>query len=86
MTPHSARLAPTTPKRSRRSSRGRGQSLAEFGLVLPLMLAFLGLTIDFARVFQAWITVESATRDAAELAATDGTSQADALKDYGLVQ
>jgi hypothetical protein len=70
---------PATPKRSRRSSRGRGQSLAEFGLVLPLMLAFLGLTIDFARVFQAWITVESATRDAAELAATDGTSQADAL-------
>ncbi|HEX4898619.1 MAG TPA: TadE/TadG family type IV pilus assembly protein [Candidatus Limnocylindrales bacterium] len=60
-------------------SRGRGQSLAEFGLVLPLMLAFLGLTIDFARVFQAWITVESATRDAAELAATDATSSATAL-------
>jgi len=67
------------PKRSRRSSRGRGQSLAEFGLVLPVMLAFLGLTIDFARVFQAWITVESATRDAAELAATDATSSAAAL-------
>jgi len=42
------------------------------------MLAFLGLTIDFARVFQAWITVESATRDAAELAATQGTSLTDA--------
>jgi hypothetical protein len=73
------RPAPPTPKRTRRSARGRGQSLAEFGILLPVMLAFLGLTIDFARVFQAWITVESATRDAAELAATDGTSQADAL-------
>jgi hypothetical protein len=79
MHPHSARPALAAPRRPRRSPRGRGQSLAEFGLVLPLMLAFLGLTIDFARVFQAWLTVESATRDAAELAATDGTSQANAL-------
>lgn len=76
---HIAPPAPATLKRSRHSSRGRGQSLAEFGLILPLMLAFLGLTIDFARVFQAWIAVESATRDAAELAATDATSSAAAL-------
>ena len=41
--------------------------------MLPVMLAFVGLTIDFARVFQAWITLESATRDAAEAVATDTT-------------
>jgi Flp pilus assembly protein TadG len=64
---------------SRRHARGRGQSVAEFALLLPVMLAFLGLTIDFARVFQVWITVESATRDAAEYAATTGTDSADAL-------
>jgi Flp pilus assembly protein TadG len=59
--------------------RSRGQSVAEFALLLPVMLAFLGMTIDFARVFQAWITLESATRDAAEYAATNGTSSSDAL-------
>lgn len=37
------------------------------------MLAFVGLTIDFARVFQVWITLESAVRDAAESVATDTT-------------
>jgi len=57
----------------------RGQSVAEFALLLPVMLAFLGLTIDFARVFQAWITLESATRDGAEYAATNGTGSSDAL-------
>lgn len=60
--------------RRRRPDRSRGQSLAEFSLLLPVLLAFLGLTIDFARVFQAWITIESATRDAAELAATQATT------------
>ena len=53
--------------------------MAEFALLLPVMLAFLGVTIDFARVFQAWITLDSATRDAAEYAATNGTDSNDAL-------
>ncbi|MCI0346781.1 MAG: pilus assembly protein [Chloroflexi bacterium] len=52
--------------------------MAEFGLLLPVLLAFLGLTIDFARVYQAWITLESATRDAAEYAATAASSSSNA--------
>ena len=47
--------------------------MTEFAIILPVMLAFLGIGIDFARVFQAWITLESATRDAAEAVATDTT-------------
>lgn len=47
--------------------------MTEFAIILPLLLAFLGMGIDFARVFQAWITIESATRDAAEAVATDTT-------------
>ena len=58
---------------SRRRTKSRGQSVTEFAIILPLMLAFLGMGIDFARVFQAWITLESATRDAAEAVATDTT-------------
>ena len=69
--------ASPTPRHRRRP--GRGQSLVEFALLLPVMLAFLGLTIDFARVFQAWITLESATRDAAEAVATSSTNSSDAL-------
>jgi Flp pilus assembly protein TadG len=64
--------------RSVARSRGRGQSLAEFAIVLPVMLAFLGLALDFSRVFQAWITIESATRDAAELVATDASTATEA--------
>jgi hypothetical protein len=64
---------------SRRACRARGQSIAEFAILLPLLLAFVGLSIDFARVFQAWITLESATRDAAEAAATDSVDGANAL-------
>jgi Flp pilus assembly protein TadG len=73
---HESTPASATRRRARRS---RGQSVAEFALLLPVMLAFLGLTIDFARVFQAWITLDSATRNAAEYAATNGTSSSDAL-------
>jgi len=77
---HQPRHGDSNPDSARRRNRrGRGQSIAEFALLLPVMLAFLGLTIDFARVFQTWITLESATRDAAEYAATSGTSSADAL-------
>jgi hypothetical protein len=65
--------------RSRRRHRGRGQSIAEFAILLPILLALVGLSIDFARVFQAWITIESATRDAAESAATNGRDMGDAL-------
>lgn len=57
---------PGTPQRSR-----RGQSLVEFGLVLPILLVlFLGIA-DFGRVFAAGITVEAAARNAAEIVAEE---------------
>jgi len=69
-----ATRAHSSPTRATsRRSKSRGQSIAEFALILPVILAFVGLTIDFARVFQAWITMESAVRDAAEAVATDTT-------------
>jgi Flp pilus assembly protein TadG len=67
-----------SPARPDRHGRTRGQSVTEFALLLPVLVAFIGLTIDFARVYQAWITLESATRDAAEYAATSATSSGDA--------
>jgi hypothetical protein len=63
------------PARSSRWTGSRGQSLVEFAILLPLLLAFVGVSLDFARVYQAWITLESATRDAAEYAATVAVSE-----------
>jgi uncharacterized membrane protein len=53
----------------------RGQAMAEFALILPILLALIGGAIDFARVYQASITIQSATRSAAETAATQSADQ-----------
>lgn len=53
----------------RRVPSRRGQSLVEFALVLPMLLVLLLGVADFGRVFQAGITLEAATRDAAEVGA-----------------
>jgi Flp pilus assembly protein TadG len=68
LTASSARV---TTGRLGRHRRSLGQSLAEFALILPVMLAFLGMGVDFARLFFAWIDLESATRDAAQYVASD---------------
>ena len=47
----------------------RGQAMAEFALVLPIMLMMFIVMADFGRIFAAMITLESATRNAAEAAA-----------------
>lgn len=63
------------------TSRTRGQSLVEFALILPILLTMVGAAIDIARLYQGWITLEGATRDAAEYAATFDASSAAAAGD-----
>lgn len=46
-----------------------GQSLVEFGLVVPILLVLFVAIADFSRVFAAGVAVEAATRNAAEAAA-----------------
>jgi hypothetical protein len=48
----------------------RGQALVELAIVLPLLLAIVGITVDFARVYQASIALNGATRNAAEYVAS----------------
>jgi Flp pilus assembly protein TadG len=57
----------------KRSPRHRGQSLVEFSIVLPVLLAIVGVVIDASRVYQSWTNLESATRDAAQYLATSDT-------------
>jgi hypothetical protein len=49
----------------------RGQSLVEFGLILPLLLVLLLGIADLGRVFTSAITTEAAVRNAAEAAAQE---------------
>ncbi len=61
------KLAPPSPPSSRRR---RGQSLAEFALTLPILLLLMFGIIEFARIFQAWVTLQNAARTAARYAIT----------------
>src|SRR3954468_1921791 len=49
--------------------RGRGQSLVEFALVLPVMLLVLLLAADFGRLFAGYVSLSNATRVGANFAA-----------------
>ena len=48
----------------------RGQTMAEFALTLPILLLLMFGVIEFARIFQAWITLQNAARTAARYAVT----------------
>lgn len=50
---------------------GRGQTLVEFALVLPMLLVLLLGIVDFGRVFSSGITVEAMARNAAEAGAQE---------------
>ena len=50
---------------------GRGQSLTEFGLVVPILIVLVAAVGDLGRVFATGVIVESAARDAAEVAANE---------------
>jgi Flp pilus assembly protein TadG len=63
----------------RRSSRG--QSLVELALILPFLLAFAGAAMDFARAYQASVTLESGVRNAAEYVATHSLTATAAATD-----
>lgn len=63
------RATPLTSRDGRRGRRERGQALVEFSLVLFPFLLLLLAVVQFAFVFQAWITLNSAVRDAARDAA-----------------
>lgn len=62
-----------------RVHKSRGQALVEFALVLPVLLALLGASVDLARVYGAWVALEGATRNGA-LAAAHEVTVADARR------
>lgn len=78
---HEGKLRGRPRRRVSDARKSRGQSLAEFALILPLFLTMFGATLDFARLYQAWIALQAATRVAAEYTATNSTTIAGAQSD-----
>jgi Flp pilus assembly protein TadG len=66
---------------ARHHSKSKGQSLAEFALILPVFLTIFGATLDFARLYQAWIALQAATRVATEYVAANDATIASAQQD-----
>lgn len=59
--------------RRRRAVRERGQGLAEFALIVPLMFILAVAVGDFGRLFNAAVATESAAREAADYGAFLGS-------------
>ena len=55
-------------QRRRRGSRGRGQALVEFALVIPLFLLLLVAIFDLGRAVFAYNTLSNAAREGARIA------------------
>ncbi len=54
-------------------SRSRGQSVAEFALIVPVVLLIVLVGLDFGRLFYSWVTVTNAARVAANYASLHPT-------------
>lgn len=62
-------------KLSNKAHRRKGQTLAEFALTLPILLLLTFGIIEFGRLFQAWVTLQNAAREATRYATTGGYDQ-----------
>ncbi|MBN2795031.1 MAG: pilus assembly protein [Clostridia bacterium] len=50
-----------------KKEKQRGQSIVEFALVIPLLLIFVMGIIEFGFMFNAYLTISSASREGARL-------------------
>jgi Flp pilus assembly protein TadG len=72
----------------RRKKRERGQALAEFALILPVLALLIFGFVDVARLYQSWVTIQHAAREGARYGVTGrtdcagGTQTRDACIEY----
>jgi hypothetical protein len=53
-----------------RRRRERGQTLAEFAMVLPILALLIFGLVDTARLYQSWVTMQHAAREGARYGVT----------------
>jgi Flp pilus assembly protein TadG len=61
----------------RRGRSARGAELIELALVLPIMLLMFAAIVDFALLFQRFLTLNNAAREGARIAVLPGYTQTD---------
>jgi Flp pilus assembly protein TadG len=61
--------------RGRRKDGEKGQSLAEFALLVPIFLILVFAIVDFGMGFYSWITVTNAAREGARLGAVESATE-----------
>jgi len=71
----SVRTSPTS--RGRRLHSGRGQSLVELSLILPVLLILALGVVDYGRVYFEYVSITNAARTGAAYASTDADTAAD---------
>jgi Flp pilus assembly protein TadG len=59
-----------------RDKKNKGQALVEFAIVIPLLMIFVMAIIEFGFMFNAYITISNASREAARLGAVGGNNAA----------
>jgi Flp pilus assembly protein TadG len=64
------------------SQRRYGQAIAEFALILPLMLLMMLIAVDFGRLFFTYIQVNNAAREASNYAAAHAIDYANGTVTY----
>jgi Flp pilus assembly protein TadG len=64
-------MRPTIFRRPPNGRRSRGQSLAEFALVFPVLMLIIGGTIQFGIIFWGQNTLNQVVRDAGRYAVTE---------------
>ena len=76
-------MSPVRPFRAETRRRSRGQSLAEFALVFPILMLILGAVIQFGVIFWGQNTLNQVVRDAGRYAVTEpncsGASRSDVV-------
>ncbi|HLA17271.1 MAG TPA: PKD domain-containing protein [Candidatus Limnocylindrales bacterium] len=65
--------AAAPPSDAPRRRRSRGQSLAEFAIIVPVFLLFILAAADFGRVYLGWINLQTMARTAANYAANNAS-------------
>lgn len=66
--------------RLRNRADERGQTLAEFALLVPLLVILIFGFVDVSRIYQSWVTIEGAAREGARYGVT-GRSDCDIAAD-----
>lgn len=58
----------------KKNKNQKGQAIVEFALVVPLLLIFIMAIIEFGFMFNAYLTISSASREAARVGAVGASN------------